>query len=102
MIISNAIEVVFTLGLLVNALLFVPQAWRLYQTKSAKDISIITFAGFNVIQLATFLHGWLHHDYILMFGYLLSLITCGVVTVLAGFYRFRAKAQQGKEKFINR
>ncbi|WP_375498681.1 PQ-loop domain-containing transporter [uncultured Nostoc sp.] len=39
----------FGLGFVFNASLFVPQAIRIVRTKSAKNISLITFAGFNII-----------------------------------------------------
>ena len=42
--------------------------------------------GFNMIQFATALHGYMSKDYILMWGYTLSFITCGVVTVLILYY----------------
>lgn len=87
MLIETVIEIVFGLGLFINAALFIPQIIRLYRTKDAGGLSLITFAGFNLIQLFTLLHGYLHKDYLLVFGYLLSLITCGMVTIMIIFYR---------------
>ncbi|WP_267313974.1 hypothetical protein [Legionella antarctica] len=58
------------------------------KTKSAKGISLITFAGFNIIQLFTMLHGFYQGDYLLAGGYLLSIITCGTVSVLICYYRY--------------
>ena len=81
------IETIFSLGLFINAALFIPQIIQLYKTKNSKGFSIITFAGFNLIQLFTVLHGILHKDYLLISGYTLSLITCGIVTMLIIFYR---------------
>lgn len=79
-ILKYFIEIGFFLSLLANALLFVPQAIKLYRVKNAAGLSLLTFAGFNVIQLFTLLHGYIQKDYLLMIGYLLSLITCGVCT----------------------
>jgi len=83
----NLIETVFSLGLFINAMLFVPQIIRLYKTKDSQGISLTTFIGFNFIQLFTVLHGYLHKDYLLMLGYILSFITCGFVTILTLIYK---------------
>lgn len=85
--IKTIIETIFGLGLFVNAILFIPQIISLYKAKDSKEISLLTFAGFNLIQLFTLLHGYLHDDYLLVLGYFLSLITCGTVTVMIIVYR---------------
>ncbi|MBD3563220.1 hypothetical protein H6S82_30930, partial [Planktothrix sp. FACHB-1355] len=41
----------FGLGFVFNASLFIPQALIIFKNKSAKDVSLITFLGFNFIQL---------------------------------------------------
>lgn len=69
------------------ALLFVPQAIRIFREKSAKSISMITFSGFLLVQGTTIVHATLTNDKILFLGYLFSLITCGTVVILAFFYR---------------
>jgi MtN3 and saliva related transmembrane protein len=84
---GNIVEIIFSLSLLLNALLFIPQALRIFKVKSASGLSLLTFAGFNFIQLATVCHAYLTKDWILFFGYLLSLITCGIVTFLIVRYR---------------
>lgn len=81
------IETVFSVGLFINAILFIPQIIRLYRTKNSTGLSLLTFAGFNFIQLFTLLHGYLRKDYLLMTGYFFSLITCGAVTCLILIYR---------------
>lgn len=87
------IEFVFACGLFTNAVLFIPQAKEIYRAKSAQGQSLLAFAGFNVIQLFTVLHGYIHDDYILLIGSALSFITCGTVTVLITVYKFKAKRQ---------
>lgn len=77
----------FGLGFVFNASLFIPQALRIIKTKSAKNISLITFAGFNFIQLNSALYGYYQNDLILMYGNLISFIACGTVTLLAIYYR---------------
>ncbi|HEV2614157.1 MAG TPA: PQ-loop domain-containing transporter [Gammaproteobacteria bacterium] len=81
------IEMFFSLGLFINAALFVPQAIQLYRTKDSTAFSLITFGGFNFIQIFTVLHGLLMHDYILATGMFLSVLTCGTVTVMIVVYR---------------
>ena len=81
------INIVFGVGLFVNAALFVPQAIQLYRTKCTMGVSLLTFAGFNGIQLFTVLHAYIVKDYLLMVGFLLSLFTCGTVTALLILYK---------------
>lgn len=87
MLIEMFVDIVFGLGLFINAALFIPQAIKLYRTKDSSEHSLITFAGFNIIQVFMFWHGYLHKDYIFVIGSLACLITCGGVTFLIWFYR---------------
>ena len=82
----EAVAFIFGLAMVLNAALFVPQAIHLWRTKSAKGVSILSFAGFNTLQAVGALHGYFEHDYALMIGMLASLLTCGSVTVLAARY----------------
>jgi MtN3 and saliva related transmembrane protein len=77
----------FGLGFIFNASLFIPQAIKIIKTKSARDVSLITFAGFNFIQVNGVFYGYYQNDLILMYGNLISFITCGIVTLLAIYYR---------------
>ncbi|BAY12155.1 SemiSWEET family sugar transporter [Calothrix sp. NIES-2098] len=81
----------FGLGFVFNASLFIPQALRIWKRKNAKNISLITFAGFNLIQFDGILYGYYQKDWILMYGNLISFITCGVVTLLATYYKHYKK-----------
>ena len=83
----QVIDIIFGAGLLINALLFVPQAIRLFKKKESKDLSLTTFVGFCLTQLSAVIYGYLHHDYILMSGYILALATCSTVTVMIFIYR---------------
>jgi MtN3 and saliva related transmembrane protein len=87
MTIATFIEMVFGLGLFINAALFIPQIIKLYKTKNAQGLSLVTFAGFNFIQLFTILHGYLHKDLLLIIGYVISFIACGVVTTMIILYK---------------
>jgi MtN3 and saliva related transmembrane protein len=77
----------FGLGLMGNAMLFLPQAFAIWKKRSAAGISLLSFAGFNVVQFVGVLHGWFERDWPLLAGMLASLLTCGSVTLLT--VRFR-------------
>lgn len=85
--IKNIIGVIFGLGLMANAGLFVVQAIKIVRTKSAKGVSIFTFAGFNVLQVTGILHGIFQKDIYLLSGMIASFLACGTVTVLAVMYK---------------
>lgn len=81
------INTIFGVGLFINACLFIPQALRIIRTKCAYDLSLTTFIGFCLTQMAAIAYGYIHNDLILMVGYILSLISCGFVTILIIIYR---------------
>jgi MtN3 and saliva related transmembrane protein len=81
----------FGLGFVFNASLFIPQALQILKAKSAKSISLLTFAGFNFIQFNGILYGYFEKDWILMYGSLISFLSCGIVTLLATYYKYYKK-----------
>ena len=81
------IDIIFAAGLFLNAMLFIPQAIRLYKQKRSQDVSLATFGGFCFIQTASIIYGFVHKDYILAIGFLVSLFTCSIVTGLIIKYR---------------
>ena len=88
---KDIVEIFFVLGLLVNAILYVPQAIRLYKLKSSEGISFITFFGFTLIQIFTTLHGYIHHDIFLMLGTVFGVLTCGTVAFQIIYYGKRKR-----------
>ncbi len=88
---KEIVAVVFGLALMGNAALFVPQALAVWRKKSDESISLITFGGFNVLQVIAIVHGVYQHDKALILGMVASLITCGAVTFLTLFYRMKRK-----------
>jgi MtN3 and saliva related transmembrane protein len=84
----------FGLGLLGNALLFVPQLITVMRKKSSEGVSLITFGGFSILQIVGIIHGCLQHDPSLIFGMSASLLTCGSLTLIAIYYRLRKRAPQ--------
>ncbi len=87
----------FGLGLLGNALLFVPQLVAVLRKRSAEGVSLITFGGFSLLQALGILHGTLQHDRSLIFGMSASLAACGTLTVVAGYYRLKPSRTSGKQ-----
>lgn len=86
-----AINIGFSVCLIANAALYIPQIFALLKAKTAEGLSLFTFLGFNVIQLFTLLHGLIINDFILVFGCVVSLITCGTVSWLIAYYKFFQK-----------
>ncbi len=86
---KETVAVIFGLGLLCNALLFVPQAIAVWRKKSDEWISLITFGGFSVLQAIGIVHGVYQRDPSLTLGMAASLLSCGTVTLLTVFYRWR-------------
>lgn len=86
---KEIVAVIFGLGLLGNALLFVPQVIAVWRKKSDEGISLITFGGFSTLQVIGIIHGLYQRDPSLIIGMAASLLTCGSVTALTVFYRVR-------------
>ena len=89
---KQIVAVIFGLGLLGNAALFVPQILALWRKKSDEGISLITFGGFNILQALGIVHGLYQHDFSLVMGMAASILTCGSVTFLTLLYRARRKS----------
>jgi MtN3 and saliva related transmembrane protein len=85
--IKNIVGMIFTMGLMANAGLFVIQAVKILKTKSAKGVSTFTFAGFSLLQVTGILHGIFQNDMNLLTGMIASLLACGTVTILSVIYK---------------
>ena len=86
---KEIVAVIFGLGLLCNALLFVPQVVAVWRKKTDEGISLITFGGFSILQMIGIIHGLYQRDPSLIIGMSASLLSCGSVTALTIFYRLR-------------
>jgi MtN3 and saliva related transmembrane protein len=87
--VQHLVSWLFGMSLFANALLFLPQIYRLYKQKDSKDVSLTTFGGFCIMQIIAILYGYFKQDPILVWGYLISLLTCGSATILICFYRIK-------------
>ena len=83
---KEIISAIFGAGLIINAALFVPQAWHLWKTKRADGVSIPSFLGFCAIQGVGVLDGYYQHDSALLVGMAATLLSCGTATSLAIYY----------------
>lgn len=88
-LLKDLINLLFGFGLIINAFLFIPQILKLIKEKDSSELSILTFGGFCALQLLSVLHGLIIHDYVLAAGFGLSLLTCGILSLLILFYRKR-------------
>jgi MtN3 and saliva related transmembrane protein len=86
---KEIVAVIFGLGLMGNALLFVPQAMALWRKKTDEGISLVTFGGFCALQVISVVHGFYQHDIAMIVGMGASFITCGTATALTIVYRVR-------------
>ncbi len=91
---KELVAVVFGLGLIGNALLFVPQAVAVWRKKTDEGMSLVTFGGFSVLQAIGIVHGAYQRDWSLILGMAASLLTCGTVTGLTVAYRWRRLRRQ--------
>ncbi len=87
--VKEGIEFIFGIALFVNALLFIPQSMRILKEKTARGVSLLTFLGLLLIQFTIVLHGIIVHDPLLVWGYLISMVTTGSVVTLILIYRKR-------------
>ena len=90
-IIITLIEILFSIALFVNAMLFIPQTISIYKTKSAQSISMITFVGFLCIQTISICYGIIRDDWILITGFFISLLCCATVVITAFYYKYHQK-----------
>jgi MtN3 and saliva related transmembrane protein len=85
------VAVIFGLGLVGNAILFVPQGLAVWRKKTDEGISLVTFGGFSFLQAIGIVHGIYQRDNSLIFGMAASLLSCGTVTLLTIYYRLRRR-----------
>ncbi|MCD6056024.1 MAG: hypothetical protein K0R12_986 [Gammaproteobacteria bacterium] len=83
------VNILFIAGFIINSILFLLQAYRIYQTKDAEDVSLITFVGLTITQIAAIWYGYINRDVLLMWGFIIAAISCGLVTLQVVYYRLK-------------
>lgn len=86
---KEIVDILYFLMLFLNAIIFVPQAYRLYKTKNSRHLSLITFLGFNILQVLAIINGIIYHDPAQEYGMIPSVFTCGAVVFLIVLYRVK-------------
>jgi MtN3 and saliva related transmembrane protein len=81
------IDILYAIGLLINAAVFAMQAYSIYKKKTSEQVSLFTFVGFNVLQVFGIINGLIFHDPDLIYGLIPSLITCNILVWTIIYYR---------------
>lgn len=83
------LSILFDGAFVIVSFSFIFQIIKIIRNKHAKEFSVITFAGFNVIQIITALYAYYHHITPLFIGMLLYLATNGSLTLLIVYYKHK-------------
>ena len=79
-ILTTIVGVVMSLG-------YFPQAYTLYKTKSATNISIPTFIIFALGTFIWTIYGFVIHDLVLIFSFIIGVVGSWLVLGLAIYYK---------------
>ena len=66
---------------------YYPQAWKVFKTKSAKDISIPSFIIFSIGTASWFCYGLYLHDITIILSFGLGVIGSWTILILSLWYR---------------
>lgn len=91
-------KVLTTIVGIVMSVGYFPQARKLYKTKSAEDISMITFTIFAVGTAIRTLYGILVHDVVLILSFIVGVIGSRLCLFLAIRYRMTAKRHMSRSQ----
>jgi MtN3 and saliva related transmembrane protein len=69
----EAVEIIGLVAGLLTTMSFVPQAWKIYRTKSARDVSLHMFLAFSVGVALWLVYGLIKKD--------LAIVVANVVTL---------------------
>lgn len=87
--ITDIVNILLPISLILNAVAYLPQIWRVCKMKKSKELSISTFILFWVGIFLVIAHGALQHDWLLVWSYFPSLVACTVMIALILAYRRR-------------
>ncbi len=83
-------EPAFIMGILAGTLTtvaFVPQVIKIYSTKNARDLSIVTFTVFSVGVMLWFVYGLLTRSYPVIIANLVTLILIAMIICMKIKYK---------------
>ncbi|MEI7562217.1 MAG: SemiSWEET family transporter [bacterium] len=81
-ILTTIVGIVMSIG-------YFPQVWKLYKTKSAENISLVTFTIFAVGTAIWTLYGILVHDMVLIMSFVVGVIGSWLCLFLAVKYKIK-------------
>lgn len=91
---KDIVNILYGMGLLINASVFISQAYSIYRAKTSEQVSLFTYLGFNILQVFAIINGIIFNDPILIYGMILSLITCNVLVWVIIYYRYNYPSKQ--------
>lgn len=92
----NFFKVLTTIVGIVMSVGYFPQAYRLYKTKSADNISLVSFTIFAIGTLIWTLYGVVMHDLVLILSFIVGVVGSWSVLFLAIKYRILNKKNHKK------
>jgi MtN3 and saliva related transmembrane protein len=66
---------------------YYPQAWKVFKTKSAKDISISSFVIFSIGTASWLCYGLYLHDFTIILSFALGVVGSWTILILSLWYR---------------
>jgi uncharacterized protein with PQ loop repeat len=86
---GHIIDVLYILSFILGGTISaITQLIPLVRTKDASELSLITFLGFNYIQIVSAAHAYLHQEMLFLLGMLLLLALYGTLSGLIMIYKF--------------
>lgn len=84
---EQIIIILFDLSFIYIAIAAIPQIIKLVKAKNSKELSLATFLGFNIIQIASALHAYSNHETAFLIGTLILMCAYIPITILIIHYR---------------
>ena len=76
MILMDFIELLFNLCICINAVMFLPQAYKIYQNKTPSGVSLVTYSCLLFVQFTFTLHFLMLNNYIAALSMFIGAIAC--------------------------
>ena len=86
-IFTNIVAWLFSAGLFISSVLIIPQIIKIYRTKTVRNLSLITYIGFEFFQITFILHGYFFNDLPILIGMSFTLICNTIVLAQIFYYR---------------
>jgi len=81
------IEILATIMGILMSLGYYPQAYKIWKTKSARDVSLISFFVFSIGTLTWLIYGFYINDWPIMLSFSLGVVGSWLVLVLTIIYK---------------